>query len=873
MLLGTRESMGYRPLLGIELGELMSRRRFWLSICVALLMLLSLLICFSGYRLQQLLEEQRIELDWRSLSLSWRGVLLHDVSLTQRLEGELHLQSEQLQLYWLASETPRYRALAQGLQLNWQPAQTNETQPHDNGPGDALQSLAAALPWLPRQIEVRSATAHLPCASGQCILSGDLLAQHLDDALQVRLQLLRDTHHASLQARLNGLGTTLDSVRQLHAAVQLDDQQQLELHSDLSPRNEALQWSGNLQIAPLPDIAWVSNWLSEWLPLAPQDLPATPQQAGVNTQWQLHLPRTTRQLAEMMSAPGWLNIDAHLPSPWPLPGLGLISGDLTLELRNDNTRWQARQAQGELLLTPQNTSWLQALPAGLQPEQVRLEIAPLPDAAENELALELKLSTQGPLELQANAELGLRQYPDWALEVAQLQLQAHSKRLDLASNRVDDLQLALSLTGNATAQQLQLRLGKDSRLDVRRLRADELELQRIQASLADMELSGAPASPQLSGLLTLRAQRLQHPQLLPQGWQWQGQLQANESRQALEGAVLADSGLSMALNLDNTLDELRVDATLDELFLRAGNPLRQLLSSWPALLTLDNGRMQGSAQMRLPRGKPMTLQANLSGRNLAGIYDRSTLSGIEGEVQLRVNGDRLSLELPNLSARQIDPGIPLGPLELQGSYSASLAQPTTGTLVHRHAELGILGGSLSLAPATWELQRPSQLLPLRLSGLDLQELFRTYPAEGLEGNGLIDGNLPLRVGQSISIEQGHIEARSPGGQLRFHSPRIRAMGQANPGMKLVTDALEDFHYDLLDGSVDYNASGTLQLGLRLHGQNPAIEQGRPINFNINLQEDIPSLLASLQLTDKVSDIIQQRIQQWMRQRVPQKPQE
>ena len=166
-----------------------------------------------------------------------------------------------------------------------------------------------------------------------------------------------------------------------------------------------------------------------------------------------------------------------------------------------------------------------------------------------------------------------------------------------------------------------------------------------------------------------------------------------------------------------------------------------------------------------------------------------------------------------------------------------------------------------------------QLLPLKLSGLDLQELFRVYPAEGLAGNGLIDGTLPLRLGGAISIEQGLIEARPPGGQLSFHSPRIRAMGQANPGMKLVTDALEDFHYDLLSSSVDYDQSGTLQLGMRLHGQNPAIEKGRPIHFNINLEEDIPALLASLQLTDKVSGIIQQRIQQWMRQRVPRESKE
>ncbi|WP_031303515.1 YdbH domain-containing protein, partial [Pseudomonas sp. EGD-AK9] len=163
---------------------------------------------------------------------------------------------------------------------------------------------------------------------------------------------------------------------------------------------------------------------------------------------------------------------------------------------------------------------------------------------------------------------------------------------------------------------------------------------------------------------------------------------------------------------------------------------------------------------------------------------------------------------------------------------------------------------------------------LRLSGLDLQQLFRVYPAEGLEGSGLLDGLIPLRLGAGgPSVEQGLIEARAPGGRLRFHSPRIRAMGQANPGMKLVTDALEDFHYDLLGSSLDYDQSGTLRLGMRLQGRNPAIEQGRPIHFNINLEEDIPTLMASLQLTAKVSEIIQQRIQQRMRQRVPQETKE
>ena len=58
--------------------------------------------------------------------------------------------------------------------------------------------------------------------------------------------------------------------------------------------------------------------------------------------------------------------------------------------------------------------------------------------------------------------------------------------------------------------------------------------------------------------------------------------------------------------------------------------------------------------------------------------------------------------------------------------------------------------------------------------------------------------------------------------------------------KIVTEALHNFHYDLLTSDVRYDERGKLNLGLRLNGRNPALEGGRPINFSINL-EDIPAL--------------------------------
>ncbi len=44
-------------------------------------------------------------------------------------------------------------------------------------------------------------------------------------------------------------------------------------------------------------------------------------------------------------------------------------------------------------------------------------------------------------------------------------------------------------------------------------------------------------------------------------------------------------------------------------------------------------------------------------------------------------------------------------------------------------------------------------------------------------------------------------------------------------MKLVADALDDFHYDVLQSSVDYHENGKLLLGLRLQGSNPDLEKG------------------------------------------------
>src|SRR5690606_7011183 len=176
--------------------------------------------------------------------------------------------------------------------MDWRPEDTEAESPADSDLGASLQTVLNALHWLPGQIELRDIRAQLPCSKGRCTLDGEVELLRLDDALQLNVRLLRENHSAVLQAHWQGLDGALDSPRELQMTLHLDEQQQMELRSDLAAQGDALQWNGNLLIAALQEITWVATWLSEWTSLDTANLPATPQQAGVIARWQLQVPQT-----------------------------------------------------------------------------------------------------------------------------------------------------------------------------------------------------------------------------------------------------------------------------------------------------------------------------------------------------------------------------------------------------------------------------------------------------------------------------------------------------------------------------------------------------------------------------------------------------
>lgn len=857
----------------------MHSRRTWLRLIGCLVLLLALLSAYAYVSLNRLLEREHIEnLDWRGLSLNSQGVRLDQLSL-QHPSGAVQLQH--LQLHWRGFNLalPFWQQIdITNLQLSL-PSSTASTSAESRNLEALLEQLGAVISLLPQRLQVDALQIELPCGATRCQLLGDLqlqkqpttTGQHLD--LQLNLQHQQDQlrWHVQLQGSA--------SAPELQLSLAINQQPQLQLGSRLQPGNGATLWQGELS-GDLQQSKVLHSWLSQWLPSPRDDLPATPAAAQLQASWQLQLAPGPLDLSQLQQASGQLNASANLPEPWPIPAIGQLQGSFELAAHTLDGLWLADSLSADLSLQQITPGLVSDLPPELSPEAVQLKIhaTAMPPVIAQQLngralPLQLQLTAKGRSTLALQGTLILANGLPWGLQLLDGTLSANSPALQVADWNVGALQAQLQLNAYMDAQQLSLTLAKGSQLNLQHLGNGDFRAQQLKVSSPSLQLhaqlaAGALSDWRLQGPLDLSAQ-LQHEQLQTQRWYWQGPIDASPQRAELQGTLRNDAELQLKLQAQySSGQDLSLQAQLNEVFLRSGNPLQASFSAWPALLEFNNGRLHANASLSLASAQQRpTLALKLTGKGLGGIYDRTVLEGLDGELSVRIDPKQLQLELSELRLAQANPGIPLGPLQLKGRYSAALQTPSQGQLELQQAETALMGGNLRVAPGQWSLAAEPLLFPIEVQGLELEQLFILYPTEGLAGTGTLDGRLPLQISrQGVTIGQGQLSARAPGGQLEFHSERIRALGQSNPAMQLVTQSLEDFRFTTLSSQVDYNPQGKLNLALRLVGQNPAIEQGRPIHFTINLEEDIPTLLASLQLTDKVSDIIRQRVQQRMLER-------
>lgn len=236
-------------------------------------------------------------------------------------------------------------------------------------------------------------------------------------------------------------------------------------------------------------------------------------------------------------------------------------------------------------------------------------------------------------------------------------------------------------------------------------------------------------------------------------------------------------------------------------------------------------------------------------------FEDYSASGIQTDMHLFAQGERMEATFEPLRIARLDAGIPVTAMNADVFYAAR-AQAASVRLQALSAS--VLGGQASIDQAEIDLADISGAFSVALTELSLAEVL-ALEGEDVTGSGELYGRLPVQLSAgAVAIAGGRIQARPPGGKIRVGEDFTAPTGQ--PGLDFAVRALADFAYSELDAAVDYAEDGELLLAIKLRGRNPEVENGRAIHYNLNVTENVPSLLESLQADMRLTERIQNKVE-------------
>lgn len=163
----------------------------------------------------------------------------------------------------------------------------------------------------------------------------------------------------------------------------------------------------------------------------------------------------------------------------------------------------------------------------------------------------------------------------------------------------------------------------------------------------------------------------------------------------------------------------------------------------------------------------------------------------------------------------------------------------------------IFGGDIQSEAIFIKDKKLVQGFKLIFSNINLDQLFAWRKVDGLSGTGSLNGTLPcFFTEKGFEIKGGAFSAKAPGGKISY-LPLNRSKSDI-AGMEMVFKALQDFQYSALNAKIEYKTDGWMNLALSLKGKSDLLGEGRPVEFNLNLNENIKDLFKSMALVNKYS---------------------
>ncbi len=209
-----------------------------------------------------------------------------------------------------------------------------------------------------------------------------------------------------------------------------------------------------------------------------------------------------------------------------------------------------------------------------------------------------------------------------------------------------------------------------------------------------------------------------------------------------------------------------------------------------------------------------------------------------------LNGD-LSYELDTGTARAtlrlLPAGLPFPLTELSGTLSYR-----DGVMSIEKGKAKVFSGEVTTKHSKVVFKEKSWSIPLKVQGINLEQLLKDYPQEKVSGTGILDGEFILsHDSRGFSIQKGQTAAQAPGGTIRYLGAELDTAQSGLPGELQV---LKNFNYETLKAPFSLEPDGTLRLNLELSGNSPDWQSGKRVNLNLNIEENLYDLIESIRLT-------------------------
>jgi len=415
---------------------------------------------------------------------------------------------------------------------------------------------------------------------------------------------------------------------------------------------------------------------------------------------------------------------------------------------------------------------------------------------------------------------------DYKLTEATFSIRSEQLILMLPQIKMPDLNVATRLTLSDLAAS---RNGDGSLVAGMGLNADGINLQRATGWLPALALQTN---------VSLRA----------------GQLLAAGNLHSDQGKLLLSFSTLHKLATGQGTGKFQVDqVTFDPL----DNRLSQFFAHWPYDLDIYEGSLLINGMFDWKEGKEgFELRGTLDNRlqGLAGVFGDIGFIGLSGNMTATLESPDTFLTPGDalLTVEQIDVGVPIDAITARFRLDS-----THQELNLKAFEASVFDGRIWAENVTYRVDRDYNRIDIGVDGVQLDQLLALAGYDAIEASGSISGLLPLDVGTAgLTMHRGMLAASAPGGVFRY---KAEIAPGTNSAMVQALEALSNYHYSIFQAEADYLDSGDLELKMTLRGQNPDMKEARPIHLNMNVSDNIPMLLKSLQSGREIADMVSEKV--------------